>query len=424
MRPNLSSLLAASAFAGAMITPGALAQDDPTPSPDATVIVLDQVLLGPVNSQFDIVIDDTATGATAISTATGNAADGSVITGDVDVDVTQDQQFAVTATSSINGGTVFGDPASTVTTAYGNSATSSTSGTDSTTFHTATQTSSAAVSASSDITLTGADTVTAATTAAANISTYSTDPGTNRGFSTQTATADVTATTDADLCCNNTSVELNTTATGNSVSSYGATTTSFNGAVQTTGAAATISGATNAVIGNGTNVSAATRVAGNSATVHNEFGFATLGRDGSDLFQGNGADVTGTTTVTLTDFSGDTSATAYGVGNSALIANVGSDTQMFSNQENFGLVSTNAYLEGGSLDGSNAFVNATSIGNAATATLCYTCGSGIVSGRTNQTNSAATSAVATARITSGGSAYGAATAVGNSSTFRTTDAGN
>ena len=79
------------------------------------------------------------------------------------------------------------------------------------------------------------------------------------------------------------------------------------------------------------------------------------------------------TTVSLDDWSGDANASAYGVGNSALVANVGSDTSLYAIQSNYGAVTANASLSGGRNDGTGT-VNATAIGNAATATLCNACG--------------------------------------------------
>lgn len=417
MRKMTIRLLASSALLSLAALP-ALAQDDfPPPAPGADVVIIDQVVLGDVFANMNVIIDGNATGASAAATATGNTTTANSNDNDLDFDAVQQQDGTVSATTSLTGGTVYGGTASTTTTAYGNAASSST--TNGTVFSTVTQTSNADTTAYSYIGLDGADAVSANTTATANVVSYSSETGTNRGFTTQTGNADVSATTISDLCCNNESVALGSTATGNSVSSYGSTTTSFNGAVQVMDFDTQVTAATTATVDSGNNVAVSATAAGNNTSVENEFGFATLGRDGSVLFQGNGADVDADATLTLTNWSGTSGATAYGVGNSGLIANIGSDTGMYANQENFGDVNSAAYFDGTSSDGSYGYASATSIGNAATATLCYTCGAdSVLYGRTNQTNYSNTTASATTVLGSGGYVSGAATAVGNSATYQ------
>ena len=422
MRKLTIRLLASSALLSAATLP-ALAQDVfPPPADDADVVIIDQVVLGDVFANMDVVIVDNAEGASAAATATGNTTTATAHGNDLDFDVVQQQDGAVTATTSLSGGTVYGGTASTTTTAYGNAASSSTD--NGTVFSTVTQTSNADVNASSQIDLDGADAVSANTTATANVVSYSSENGTNRGFTTQTGNASVSATTDADICCNNDSVALGSTATGNSVSSYGATTTNFNGAVQTMAAGTQVSAQTTARMDNGNNVAVSATSAGNNTSVENEFGFATLGRDGSDLYQENRASVDADSSVSLTSWSGTSGATSYGVGNSGLISNLGSDTGMYALQNNFGDVSSTAYFDGEYSDGSHGYASATSIGNAATATLCYTCGGdSILYGRTNQTNSGNTIASSHVAHGSGGYVSGAATAVGNSATYQSFNSG-
>tara|TARA_Y100000052_G_scaffold1389_1_gene1097 strand:- start:1425 stop:2687 length:1263 start_codon:yes stop_codon:yes gene_type:complete len=395
----------------------ALAQEDfPDPSPDADVVVIDQVQLSDVFANMNVVVIGNAEGADAVATATGNTTSANSHNNDLDFDAVQQQDGSVTAISTISGGTVYGAPARTVTTAYGNAASSST--TNGTDFSMVTQTSNADVGAYSDIELDGADDVSAITTATANVNSYSTENGTNRGFQTQTGNADVTAVTEANLYYNGNSASIGSTATGNSVSSYGSTTTSFNGAVQVMDFDTRVSAYTDTYIGTANNVAVSATAAANNVKVENEWGYATLGREPSEVYQGNGADVQAEASLTLTDWNGSSGSTAYGVGNSALISNVGSDTALYANQENFGNVDSAAYFSGGNTDGSVGYASATSIGNAATATLCYSCGQdNVLFGRTNQTNYSNTTASAYVEGGNGGYLSGAATAVGNSATY-------
>ena len=416
MRDMTKTLLATTLLSAICAAP-AFAQEGTTPSDDAAVVVIDQVSLGDVFADMFVVLDDVTPGASAVATATGNTSTAATETGDVDYNATQSQQGDVSATTTLLGGPVYGGTASTYTTSYGNAASSST--TNGTDFHYVTQESYGDVSASSDIYLDGADDVTATTTAAANVSSYETEYGTNRGFQEQRAYGDVTATTVADMCCNNDTVTIASVASGNTVSSYGWTTTSYNGAVQVTDTDSTISSDTDIRMQTGTSVNGSATASGNSITVENEWGYATLGRDGSEVFQGNGAEIEAVSTVSIDDWSGTSGSTAYGVGNSALISNIGSDTAMYANQENYGDVSSYASFDGASYDGSFGYVSSTAIGNAATATMCYSCSNdGVLSGRTNQTNSANVSAYGVARSNGGGFVQGAATAVGNSATYQ------
>lgn len=416
MRHMTKLLLTATALSGLVAVPAFAQEVYPSPSEDATVVVIDQVVLGDVFSDMTVNVTPGATGAAAVATSTGNTSSALVENGDVDYDATQLQQGEVQAYSALVGGPVHGGSSTTVTKAYGNAATSSTA--NGTAFHTVTQTSDENVGAYSDIFLDGSDDVTATTTAAANVSTYSTTNGTNRGFTTQTGNADVTSVTNADLCCNNDYVALASTASGNTITSSGSTTTSYNGAVQTMDFGTNVFAETNTIVASGTAVNGSATASGNSVTVDNEWGYATLGRDPSEVYQGNGADVSARSTVELGTWTETSGSTAYGVGNSALISNVGSDTYLYANQENYGDVTGYATFDGATADGSHGYVSATAIGNAATATMCYTCGTeGILGGRTNQLNDANVTAYGVA-TSNGGYIQGAATAVGNSATYQ------
>lgn len=413
MLKKSSKLLGAAAVAALLAAP-AMAGEDSEETP-ISVVVIEQVQLGNVWSGMDVKAPGITHDIVSTSTAVGNAAAGLVKSGDIDLDTFQTLEGHVEAENSIYGyktGTAIA-----TTTAYGNSTTGGTwSGTN---FYRAEQTSNGDVSANTDVKLHGANQIATSTTAMANVSVPSDEYGTNRAFQIQDSNGSVDANTKIVMCCTGTSGTFATTAGGNAVSSTGSTSTNFNGAVQTTAAGEHIQAATDVYMGDGHNVLAATTAFGNSATVHNEWGYATLGRDGSELFQANESAIDSQTYVTLDHWSGYASATAYGVGNSGLISNVGSDTGLFANQENTGNVYTSANLTGNSMVGGTGQVNATAIGNAVTANLCNTCsGDAVLQGGINQINSGSMIARGTAHTPYAGAVYGSATAVGNSATFQ------
>ena len=259
--------------------------------------------------------------------------------------------------------------------------------------------------------------IASATTAIANISNSSAEYGTLRSFQTQESTGSVYAETDADLCCEGGQASFVTTAAGNTVSSSGSTTTNYTGAVQTTASGESITGITDVYMQAGQDVTAVTTSAGNSATVTNAWGYATLGRQSSELYQGNDSSVNAETYVTLDHWSGYGVSTAYGVGNSALISNVASDTGLYAIQNNTAGVSAQASLTGQSFTGGTGLVNATAIGNAATATLCNVCGDAVLEGNVSQYNSADTYAQGTVYTPNAGTVIGSASAIGNSATY-------
>ena len=425
MRHITTRLLTGTALLALAAAPAFAQEDFPDPAPGADVVVIDQVLLGDVFANMNVVIADTEPHATSTAIATGNISTADSIDNDIDFDGTQQQDGAVSAATTLSGGSVYGggNGASTVTTAYGNSATSSTS--NGSTFHYVTQTSNNDVDAASAINLLVVDDVSANTTAAANVSQNTNSYGDNRAFQTQTGNADVSAITTATLDTNTGAAAFGSTATGNSHNATGSTTTNFTGAVQTMADGTEVSSESHATIAYASHVAVAASAAGNSTEVENEWGFATLGRDGSEVFQYNGSEVDVDSSVTLTNWTGSSGATSYGVGNSALVSNIGSDTGLYAVQNNQGLVTATASFNGGVSDGSVGYASATAIGNAATAALCRTCGPDTtLTGHTQQRNDG--NVIANGYVNSGlgGYASGAANAIGNSSTYQSTAANN
>jgi len=380
-------------------------------SSDATI---DQVQLEDVWSDMHVEITESAWEASSTSTAVGNSAAGLVMMGDITLNTNQVLDGDVRADNQMNGGAA--GLAVATTTAYGNSTTGGTwSGN---TYYRADQVSNGDVSANTDIDIDGANNIASATTAIANVSAPTNEWGKDAAFQTQESNGSVAATTDVDMCCNGSSASFGTIAGGNAVSATGTTSSNFVGAVQTTAAGETISGSGDVYLGDGHNVLNTTTAFGNSATVHNEWGYATLGREGSEVYQENGSTVDAQSYVTLDNWSGHATSSAYGVGNAATIFNVGSDTGLYANQNNFGDVSSKASFNGGASHDGAGIVTSTAIGNAATATLCNICGDAALHGQTQQFNAGSVNAQGYASVGQTGSVFGSATAVGNSATFQ------
>lgn len=410
MSKKLNVLMSAVA-AAALLAPAASAWED-----DNHNVYVDQVQLDDVFSEMTVWIDDDIDGeVVASSAAIGNTAAAEVMSGNVTYEAVQIMHGDTIANTEIEGGSVDGAVYAS-STAYANASTAGTwMGNTQALAH---QTNNGVVVAETEIDLVNVGEVGASTTAIANVSTPSSEYGDNRSFSQQENNESVYAITDATLCCNNDEANFTTIAGGNAVTSNGSSSTVINGAVQTNyNSDAEILSESYVYIQNASDVSATSTAAANSYTLMNEFGYATLGRDESPLYQGNDASVSAENEIETVSFHGYANASSYGVGNSALIGNVGSDTGLFANQENWGNVSATASLSGSSYTGGTGVVHSTAIGNAATATLCNMCGDGVLQGSVNQVNGGSMYATSSVYSSNAGNIYGSATAVGNSASF-------
>lgn len=411
MTRYMTSLLGAAA--GAMLLAGPASGQDAYE--DNTPIVIDQIQTGDLWSNMNVHVGTDADHAASSATTTGNSANGLVTDQNLDYDAVQQMDGHATAEASLTGGLVTGT-ATVTSTAYGNASNAGAWNGDS--FAQSHQVMNGDTYASSTLDIVGAGTVGVATTAVANVAATAGEFGENRAFQTQASNGSVSAETDADLCCDGESASFATTAAGNTISSTGYTTTAIQGAVQTTASGTTIRGLTDLYMGEAVNTVAVTTASGNSYVLHNEFGYTSLGREGSELFQGNESEIDAQTYVTLDSFSGYAAASAYGVGNSAVVTNSGSDTALHTIQSNFATVGAQASFNGASMSGGVASLSATAIGNTASATLCNFCGDAALSGRTQQFNSASVYAIGSATLPQGGTIIGTATAIGNSATYQ------
>lgn len=150
---------------------------------------------------------------------------------------------------------------------------------------------------------------------------------------------------------------------------------------------------------------------GNSVWMQNENGYAHI--QGT---QDNSGTVTADAYAQAGDFDIDLVAvSSEGVGNSAIISNLGADAFMGLDQTNSGNVTTLAGFDGN--QGGAAFASATAFGNAATTYVCSECAA-TAYGNNNQTNSGAITSNVTGRMTTGSTLSGTATAIGNSATYQ------
>lgn len=414
----LAALLAPLASAGPCGQP----QEPACPATPSRVLN-SQIQFGDVFADMDVQMPYGGGAAVGAAAGYGNVSSGSVISGDIDYDADQtmggDAKARTTITTGGSTGTVVG-----ATTAYGNA--SSGGSWNGETYYRAEQTMTGDTEARTAAYIVNAGDVAVGSTAAANVSAASGEYGTIRNFVIQDSDGSVTSSATVEACCTGNSAQIVSNAVGNSTASTGAATTSYSGAVQTTAAGERIESYAGyrSPQSYGTTI-AASAAAGNSATVDNSWGYATLGRNGSELYQEQRSTVGSSAYVTVTDsFSGLTSASAYGVGNSALISNVGSDTGLYANQFNYGDVASAAGLSGGSWTGGAGLVNSVAIGNAASAYVCAVCGPAQLQGGLTQYNAGNTTAIGTAYTPAAGLVSGAAIAVGNTATYQSSGPGH
>ncbi|MEO0818204.1 MAG: holdfast anchor protein HfaD [Pseudomonadota bacterium] len=412
-------ILAGTGAAALLFSGAAEAQDacDPCAGGQApqSRIVIDQIQTGDLWSSMDVKIDHSATDAAASATTVGNTAAGLIKSGDLDYDAVQAMHGSVEAAARLDGETVQGT-ALTAATAYGNASTAGTwMGNSLAQSH---QTMTGDVTAKSLIDLESATNVSASTTGIANVATTSGEFGDNKAFQTQASEGSVKAKTLADVADSTGVAAFATTAGGNTINSAGYTTTAIQGAVQTTAAGEKIEGYADIDMGSAGTAIVATTAAGNSYLLNNEFGYASLGRDGSELYQGNESEVLARSFVELGDVTEHAAVSAYGVGNSAAVTNLGSDTALYGIQSNFADVTSQARFTGNSMNGGVAQLSSVAIGNTATASLCITCGQASLSGATRQFNAANITATGSMQVGQAGSVIGSATAIGNAATYQ------
>ena len=373
-----------------------------------------QIQWGDVLADINVVSQADVQSASAVATAAGNSVSGANITGDLDVESTQ-QMTGVTASSArLRTGTVHGDAVA-LSTAQANSAQAQTENGD-LKFKSYQSARGGDVNAYTKVETGNARTISAASSAASNNLATSADHGDLDGDVEQFATNSVRAVTDVDACCTGRTV-AGASAAVNAWSSA-STTSTVNAKYDQQTWGPESQATTDVYQYRAWDVTAATTAAANSAAINNEWGYANIrGR------QTSATDVKADTRVTLGGFSGTASVSAYGVGNSSVATNIGSDMALDVAQINTGGVEANAQFNGASSDGGEVILASTAIGNGFSGYVCSRCGDAGLAGTVSQTN--AGNVVSTGSITTNGAGMvvGSASAIGNSATFVTTKSG-
>lgn len=203
-------------------------------------------------------------------------------------------------------------------------------------------------------------------------------------------------------------------ASANNLSIGGETATILN-ATRQNATGASVTARSDLYVGSATDASGNATANANSVTIDNQWGYVNAA-----IEQNATSQVQADSYVTLGDsFTGFASAGAYGVGNQATVANVGSDTALDVTQSNSGGVSANAGLaaDGGGV----ALASSAAYGNSITGQVCTSCdASGDVPGlyaSSSQANDGNVYSSSTIRTNGAGTVGATSTAIGNAATY-------
>lgn len=404
---TLIARLAAAAGLACVLAAPALAQNNPT-------ALNGQLNWGDVVADINVVTRDSARDAAAIATAAGNSVSGANLSGGLDAESDQANSGATFVHANLQGGDVRNGVV--MATAQSNAGQAQTVG--GALDIRASQTANGGdVLASARANVGNGRTLSAVSSVASNNAATSAEYGDLNIGLTQAASNSAYAVTDVDACC----VGQTVAGASAAINAYGsASTTSTVNADYTQTSTGTQSQATADVYQyQGYGVTAATTAAANSATVANEWGYAQIrGR------QRSSTSVAADTRVTLGQWDGTASVSAYGVGNATLATNVGSDMVLDVDQLNTGGVDANAQFNAGSGDGGDVVLASTAIGNAVTGYVCSQCGDAALTATVNQVNGGNINSTGSISLNGAGAIYGSASAIGNSATFITTQRNN
>jgi hypothetical protein len=403
---SLITHLAAAAGLVAVLAAPALAQNTST-------ALNGQLNWGDVVANITVVSRDDARSAAAIATAAGNGVSGANITGGLDAESKQQMTGKTTASARLKGGDIRDDVA--MATAQSNTLQAQTVG-GPLNLKTA-QFAYGDADAYTRVDIGNARTLSAASSAANNNAATAADHGDLNVDLFQQSTNSTRAYTDVDACCTGATAAA-ASATVNAWSSS-STTSTVNAKFQQEAWGAASEATADVHHYRAYDVTAATTAAANSATMANEWGYAQL--RGSQTAATN---VKADTRVTLSNWTGTATASAYGVGNATLATNVGSDMVINLEQMNTGGVSSNAQFTGGTGDHGDVVVASTAIGNAVTGYVCSQCGDAALTGNVNQSNGGNIVSTGSISTNSAGMVVGSSSAIGNSATFIATQKGN
>ena len=280
MRLFTKALLGATAMIA--VSPQALA-DQPVPP---TSVTIDQVNLGDVWSSIDVKVDWAETRVDAVGTSVGNSVTG-LAEGPVSAKVTQQSTGAIETESYVWTGEV-GHEVTSTSSAIAN--TSVISGQDGDVFANVSQSANGPVQAINQLDAEQTWATTNQTTAASNVSEVTASDGTITTFQEQHANGSVLAYSnsivpDVDGFATNIATAAGNSATNRNINSGDA----FNGAVQTTADYTAITAIADANIGLTEDITNVASAAGNQLTAENTDSVVSVGAEGSETFQFNGA---------------------------------------------------------------------------------------------------------------------------------------
>jgi hypothetical protein len=271
--------------------------------------------------------------------------------------------------------------------------------------------------ANADARFTGGDAGDAATsaTASGNVAAVSQQYGQARVIADQESTGSISASVEADHCCVAGQAVAAGLASANNLTIGGETATILADTRQTA-TGESVAARVDLYAGYATDASGNATANANAVTIDNQWGYVNARVD-----QRASADVSADSYVTLGgDFLGFASAGAYGVGNQAIVANVGSDTVLDVTQNNAGDISANAALSGEG--GETALASAAAYGNSVTGSLCAYCDDNVptLTAHNDQTNSGDVRATSTVIAPRAGLVGATSTAIGNAATYQVT----
>lgn len=258
--------------------------------------------------------------------------------------------------------------------------------------------------------------------ASGNVEAVSAENGDIRAISTQESTGQVSATTTADLdaatesCCTGGQAVADAIASANNAAIAGTTTTMLSDTTQD--ASGSSAARVDLYVGSATDVVGNATANGNAVTADNAWGYQNTRTE-----QTSTATVTAESYVTLdNEFSGFASAGAYGVGNSTIASNVGSDTVLDVTQENAGDINASAALAGEG--GEQALASSAAYGNVVTGSLCGYCDTTqpSLTASNTQVNDGGVHSSASVTAPRANTVAATASAIGNAATFQVTGA--
>ncbi|MDQ7019984.1 MAG: holdfast anchor protein HfaD [Robiginitomaculum sp.] len=392
---------------------------------DTTEVINVQLDNDPFTAGLNVVSVDVLS-VLGAATALGNTLSVQVDTGNLTLNNTQTLNGAGSAQSVIRVNSA-SEELDSIATTFGNSATITTCCGTIDAVSQQTVGADATQSATSDVTADNwAFNPTSTATAVANAISYETwDGGRITAWAGQTNNASVVsdASLNAGLLAD--SATITATSIGNSATAGGESTTLDVDANQRN-FGTSISARAQVNSPDGEDVISTAAATGNAYNVENAYGFAKVVTD-----QNNSAQIEARSDVTLDLWQGWNASTAYAVANSNLVSNIGSDIDLANIQNNDGGVEATATFTGGTAGGgvgndtiiTDFVTSATAFGNAVSGFVCSTCGGGITANN-RQTNAGTIVASSSVNTGSGGALIATATAVGNSATFHTVEAGN